>query len=243
MILFTQPALAGQSSSGVGIQSSPVFIGEPISANSTHKLNVSVYNTGTDNETVNLVIQNLSHRKTAELQPGWVKFSENNFSLGSGQSANVGITLTVPSVPNGYYSSDIWARTTGGNGLALGAGAATVIEFKVGGKHANFAQFSHPPHYTKKQLRKIRRLNRKLEHANTPSGGSGNGGINGRVLIGVAVVILGTLIVFRVYRNTVRHHMARSRKNNKNKDVKAYKKAHDDKQAKKERNRKMREGK
>lgn len=243
---LTGPAsaeLAGQNN-GAGIQAEPVSIGSGVPANSTHKLNVSVYNTGTDTETLNLTVQNLSHHKTLTVQPSWVAFSENNFSIGAGETKNIGVTLSIPDVPDGYYTSDIWVRTvsSSGDGAFLGAGAATLIEFKVGHGKANFAQFTAGGgHLTKKQQRRLNRAERKAEHARASSGGSSNGFGPAGPVIGVGIMLVFAFGAFTHLRHHRKNTKPKTNKN-KNKAVKDYKNNHEDAQAKKERNAKMRNG-
>ena len=246
-VLLPSTAWAGQNSIGVGVQAAPVAISTPVTPGSTHKLSVQVYNTGSDSESISLTISNLSDLKTYTLQPSWVSFDQNTVNLDSGQTATVGITLSVPSgLPDGYYTSDVWARSVdpSNSQVSLGAGSSTLIEFKVGAGTVNFSQFLHHnhQHLTKKQLRKIRRENRKLSHANAPADNSGNGFPAGSGFI--AVILLGVFVFFAI-RHTHRHNRRHLPKISKSahQRVKDHKAKDDAARAKKEKNRKMREGK
>lgn len=238
ILFMPSAALAGQNSIGVGVQASPVEIRTSVTAGSVHKLTVQVYNTGTDNENVSVIISNLSHLRTFTLQPSWVTFDRTTVNLDSGQTADMNLTLTIPSgIPNGYYTSDIWARAVDPSnaGVSLGAGSSTLIEFKIGPGTVNFGQFlssNGGKHLTKKQLRQIARENRKLSqsHAVTSTGN----GIPGAKIIGVIVIIIGCYIVYRRWRHV--NVSARPKGVPKSSAAKDMKNKHDAKQAQKRKN-------
>ena len=132
-------AFAGlaQASIGVGVQGAPVRLRAIAQPGGSYALPpVYVINTGTQDESISMRVQRLSHGPGRPVPASWIQFSGDGMQLAASKSAKVPLELVVPAgAAPGKYLSDVVvvgsAAVTAGQ-TNLGVAAATKLEFSVG---------------------------------------------------------------------------------------------------------------
>jgi hypothetical protein len=127
---------AAQASVGVGIQAGPVRLsGVAHPGQSVALPSVSVVNAGTQPESIRIVVQRSPRSDGRPVPPSWVRPGTPSVQLAPHHAIRVPLELVVPtSAKPGAYVSDIVAVAGGqvsARGAKLGAGAATLLQFRV----------------------------------------------------------------------------------------------------------------
>jgi hypothetical protein len=127
---------AAQASVGVGIQAGPVRLSGVVHPGQTVALpSVSVVNAGTQRESIRVAVQRDPRGGGRPVPPSWVRPGMPSVQLAPRHAIRVPLQLAVPAdAKPGAYVSDIVATATGplsAGGAHLGAGAATLLEFRV----------------------------------------------------------------------------------------------------------------
>jgi len=127
---------AAQASVGVGIQAGPVRLsGVAHPGQSVALPSVSVVNAGTQPESIRIVVQRSPRESGRPVPPSWVRPGTPSVQLAPRHSTRIPLELVVPAgAKPGAYLSDIVAVASGQlsvRGANLGAGAATLLEFRV----------------------------------------------------------------------------------------------------------------
>jgi hypothetical protein len=127
---------AAQASVGVGIQAGPVRLsGVAHPGQSVALPSVSVVNSGTQPESIRIVVQRTPRGGGRPVPPSWVRPGMPSVQLAPHHAIRVPLELVVPTGARpGAYLSDIVAIASGqlsAGGANLGAGAATLLEFRV----------------------------------------------------------------------------------------------------------------
>jgi hypothetical protein len=127
---------AAQASVGVGIQAGPVRLsGVAHPGQSVALPSVSVVNAGTQPESIRIVVQRSPRSDGRPVPPSWVRPGTPSVQLAPHHAIRVPLELVVPtSAEPGAYVSDIVAVAGGQvsvRGAKLGAGAATLLQFRV----------------------------------------------------------------------------------------------------------------
>lgn len=135
LMLLAWPA-ASYASVGVGVQTGPVRLTGAAHPGGQYALPpVYVVNTGTQPESVAIVIERISPGTGRTVPPSWIAASSAPVRLGHAQSARIPLLLTVPAgAAPGRYFSDVVAKGTASlsaGGANLGVAAATDLEFTV----------------------------------------------------------------------------------------------------------------
>jgi hypothetical protein len=135
-VLVSMP-VAASASIGVGIQAGPVRLGSVAQPGRTYDLPpVYVVDTGTEPESVRLVVKRLSHGAGRDVPPSWIQPGGSDVKLAAHQSARIPVKLVVPSdAKPGAYLSDVVVHGSAGldTGQAtLAVAAATKLQFTVG---------------------------------------------------------------------------------------------------------------
>jgi hypothetical protein len=135
LVLLIWPA-ASYASVGVGVQAGPVRLSGAAHPGGRYSLpSVFVVNTGTQPESVAIVVERISPGSGRTIPPAWVSVSSAPVRLAHNQSARIPLWLTVPSgAAPGRYFSDVVAKGTASlsaGGANLGVAAATDLEFTV----------------------------------------------------------------------------------------------------------------
>jgi hypothetical protein len=126
-----------QASIGVGVQGAPVRLRTIARPGSSYALPpVYVVNTGTQDESISMRIQRLSHGPGRTVPPSWIQFTGDGMQLSAGKSARVPLELVVPAgAAPGKYLSDVVVVGSAAISVGkanLGVAAATKLEFSVG---------------------------------------------------------------------------------------------------------------
>jgi hypothetical protein len=134
-LLMAAPA-AAYASVGVGVQAGPVRLSGAAHPGGTYALPpVYIVNTGTQDESVALRIERISHGTGRTIPRAWIQIGALPSSLGHGQSARIPLNLVVPTDARpGQYFSDVvvtGSATLAVGGAHLGVAAATDLEFRV----------------------------------------------------------------------------------------------------------------
>jgi hypothetical protein len=137
MAVLVSLPVAASASIGVGIQAGPVRLGSVAQPGRSYDLPpVYVVDTGTEPESVRLVVKRLSHGTGRDVPPSWIQVSGGDVKLTAHQSARIPVKLVVPSdAKPGPYFSDVVAHGSAGldSGQAtLAVAAATKLQFTVG---------------------------------------------------------------------------------------------------------------
>jgi hypothetical protein len=127
---------AAQASVGVGIQAGPVRLSGVAHPGQTVALpSVSVVNVGTQRESIRVVVQRYPRGGGRPVPPPWVRPGVPSVQLAPHHAIRIPLELVVPvGAKPGAYLSDIVAVTVAGlspDGANLGAGAATLLQFRV----------------------------------------------------------------------------------------------------------------
>jgi hypothetical protein len=127
---------AAQASVGVGIQAGSVRLSGPAHPGQTVALpSVSVVNAGTQPESIRLIVQRHPRGGGRPVPPSWVRPGVPSVQLAPHHATRIPLELVVPaSAKPGAYLSDIVAVASGqlsADGANLGAGAATLVQFRV----------------------------------------------------------------------------------------------------------------
>ncbi len=135
-MLIAFPWLA-QASIGVGVQGAPVRLHTVARPGSSYALPpVYVVNTGTQDETISMRVQRLSHGPGRTVPSSWIRFTGNGMQLSARKSARVPLELVVPAgAAPGKYLSDVVVVGSAAISVGktnLGVAAATKLEFSVG---------------------------------------------------------------------------------------------------------------
>jgi hypothetical protein len=135
LVLLAWPA-ASYASIGVGVQAGPVRLTGVAHPGGQYALPpVYVVNTGTQPESVAIVIERISPGTGRTVPPRWIAVSSAPVRLAHAQSARIPLSLTVPTgAAPGRYFSDVVAKgtaTLSAGGANLGVAAATDLEFTV----------------------------------------------------------------------------------------------------------------
>jgi hypothetical protein len=135
LMLLAWPA-ASYASVGVGVQAGPVRLTGAAHPGGQYALPpVYVVNTGTQAESVAIVIERISPGSGRTVPPGWVATAAASVRLAHAQSARIPLSLTVPAgAAPGRYFSDVVAKGSAplsAGGANLGVAAATDLEFTV----------------------------------------------------------------------------------------------------------------
>jgi hypothetical protein len=135
LMLLAWPA-ASYASVGVGVQAGPVRLTGAAHPGGQYALPpVYVVNTGTQPESVAIVIERISPGSGRTVPPSWITVSSGPVRLAHAQSARVPLSLAIPArAAPGHYFSDVVAKGTAplsAGGANLGVAAATDLEFTV----------------------------------------------------------------------------------------------------------------
>ncbi|MBO0814141.1 MAG: hypothetical protein J2P30_03180 [Actinobacteria bacterium] len=127
---------AAQASIGVGIQPGPVRLSGVAHPGQTVALpSVAVVNPGTQRESIRVVVQRNPRAGGRPVPPSWVRPGVPSVQLAPRHAIRIPLELVVPDgAKPGAYLSDIVAIASGqpsAEGANLGAGAATLLEFRV----------------------------------------------------------------------------------------------------------------
>jgi len=127
---------AAQASVGVGIQAGPVRLSGAAHPGQTVALpSVSVVNAGTQRESIRVVVRRYPRGGGRPVPPSWVRPGMRSVQLAPHHAIRIPLELVVPAgAKPGAYLSDIVAVASGqlsAGGANLGAGAATLLEFRV----------------------------------------------------------------------------------------------------------------
>ena len=127
---------AAQASVGVGIQAGAVKLsGVAHPGQSVALPAVSVVNAGTQPESVRVLVQHHPRGGGRPVPPSWVRPGVPSVQLAPHHAIRIPLELVLPAgAKPGAYLSDIVAVASGqlsANGANLGAGAATLLEFRV----------------------------------------------------------------------------------------------------------------
>jgi len=127
---------AAQASVGVGIQADPVRLSGVARPGQTVALSsVSVVNAGTKRESIRVVVKPYPRGGGRPVPPSWVRPGVPSVQLAPRHAIRISLDLVVPAdAKPGAYLSDIEAIVSGqasASGANLGAGAATLLEFRV----------------------------------------------------------------------------------------------------------------
>ena len=127
---------AAQASVGVGIQADPVRLSGVAHPGQTVALpSVSVVNAGTQRESIRVVVKPYPRGGGRPVPPSWVRPGVPSVQLAPRHAIRISLDLVVPAdAKPGAYLSDIVAIVSGqpsASGANLGAGAATLLEFRV----------------------------------------------------------------------------------------------------------------
>jgi hypothetical protein len=127
---------AAQASVGVGVQASPVRLGNVAHAGGSYALPpVFVINTGTQPEEISVRIERLSKGTGRAVPPSWVQATGPGVQLSPRQSARIPLELVVPGgAKPGRYLSDVvvaGSAVISAGRANLGVAAATRLEFSV----------------------------------------------------------------------------------------------------------------
>jgi len=134
LIAFPGPS---QASVGVGVQGVPVRLGSVARPGGSYSLApVYVVNTGSQDESISMRVQRLSHGPGRAVPPSWIHFTGGGIRLAARESARMPLELVVPaSAKPGKYLSDV--VVVGAAAIAVGktnlsVAAAAKLEFTVG---------------------------------------------------------------------------------------------------------------
>jgi hypothetical protein len=126
-----------QASIGVGVQSTPVRLGSIAQPGDSYSFApVYVVNTGTQDESISMRVERISHGPGRTVPPSWIHFTGNGMRLPARNSARIPLQLVVPAdAKPGKYLSDV--VVAGSAGIVVGkaniaVAAATKLEFTVG---------------------------------------------------------------------------------------------------------------
>jgi len=127
---------AAQASVGVGIQAGAVRLsGAAHPGQSVALPGVSVVNSGSHPESIRLSVRRISKGPGRPVPASWIQFGAPVVQLKPKHAVRVTLELVVPAgAKPGAYLSDIVAIASGqlsADGANLGAGAATLLEFRV----------------------------------------------------------------------------------------------------------------
>jgi hypothetical protein len=127
---------AAQASVGVGVQATPVVLGNAAHAGGSYALPpVYVLDTGTQAEKITVRVERLSKGTGHVVPPSWVRASGPAVQLAPHQSARIPLQLVVPGgAQPGQYLSDIvvtGSAVVSAGRANLGVAAATRLEFRV----------------------------------------------------------------------------------------------------------------
>jgi hypothetical protein len=135
-LLVALPGIS-QASIGVGVQSTPVRLGSVAQQGDSYSLApVYVVNTGTQDESISMRVERLSHGPGRAVPPSWIHFTGSGMRLAARRSARIPLQLVVPAGARpGKYLSDV--VVAGSAGIVVGkanlaVAAATKLEFTVG---------------------------------------------------------------------------------------------------------------
>src|SRR5215469_8996392 len=100
---------AAQASVGVGVQATPVRLGNVAHAGGSYALPpVYVIDTGTQPETISVRVERLSKGTGRAVPPSWIQAASSGVQLSPRQSARIPLELVVPGgAKAGRYLSDI----------------------------------------------------------------------------------------------------------------------------------------
>ena len=127
---------AAQASVGVGIQAGPVRLSGGAHPGQTVALpSVSVVNAGTQRESIRVMVRPHPQGGGRPVPPSWVQPGVPSVQLAPHRATRISLELVVPAgAKPGAYLSDIVAIASeqlSAGGAHLGAGAATLLEFRV----------------------------------------------------------------------------------------------------------------
>jgi len=131
-------AVSPGGSVGAGISSEPITLPGSGVPGTTYRLQgLVVANTGATASHFGLRVRPLHKKGELGVDPGWVTFQPDTFSLGPDASRKVTVVVSLPpSVDRGQYTSYVVAATVpphGGSDGAASAAAATTLSFAVKG--------------------------------------------------------------------------------------------------------------
>ncbi len=127
---------ASEASVGVGVQAGPVRLSSPAHPGGSYALPpVYVVNTGTQDESVKIRVERLSHGPGRIVPPAWIRVTGPAVQLGPHQAARIPLELVVPAGGRpGQYLSDVVAvgsAAISAGAANLGVAAATKLEFDL----------------------------------------------------------------------------------------------------------------
>jgi hypothetical protein len=133
--IVTFPA-AAEASVGVGIQENPVSLQKAAKAGQTYALPaLHVANTGTEDESIRLKVERISHGRGRAVPASWIQFGSTHIQLSPHQETKVPIHLVVPQTARtGSYLSDIvviGSAVVPSKAADFRPAAATKLEFRV----------------------------------------------------------------------------------------------------------------
>jgi len=126
----------GSATLGTAVGANPITLKEPAVPGRSYELpSFFVINSGDEASYYSVRVERLSQGAGRPVPPGWVRIGRNHFPLNPQESMQVPLTLTVPrDAAAGDYLSNLIASTEPPDrrsGVALGAAAATRLEFQV----------------------------------------------------------------------------------------------------------------
>ena len=139
-LLLTFPGLA-QASIGVGVQGAPVRLHAAAQPGGSYALPpVYVVNTGTQDESIILRVQRLSHGPGRAVPSSWIQFTGSGTQLAARKATRIPVELVVPAdAKPGKYLSDVVVIGSAAIVVGktnVGVAAATKLEFSVGQRSA-----------------------------------------------------------------------------------------------------------
>jgi hypothetical protein len=136
MVAILTFPVAAEASVGVGIQENPVSLLRPARAGGTYPLPaVQVANTGTQDETITLKVERITHGSGRVVPRAWIQFADTQIQLAAHEETTIALDLVVPaSARSGSYQSDvvvIGSPVEPGKATNFRPAAATKLEFRV----------------------------------------------------------------------------------------------------------------
>ncbi len=134
---FVWGTQGADASLGTGVGATPIKLAQTAVPGHTYDLPpLFVINTGTEPSYYAVRVERMSEGPGRPVPQSWVRFGRNRFLLAPQESTPVPMTLTIPAdaAPGDYLSNLVAGTVPGGDtaGVALGAAAATRLEFSVG---------------------------------------------------------------------------------------------------------------
>jgi hypothetical protein len=139
-LAFAMPGIA--VADGVKLDLGRINIDEDLERGGSYRLpDLGVSNPGSNRSSYEMFVGPIAGSSVESVPESWLRFEPASFSLGSGETQTVSVTLTIPTVGNsGEYRALLGARTfavaSGEFGAGVGAGAAADLTFEVAASSA-----------------------------------------------------------------------------------------------------------